>query len=63
MSEDRTTIAVQHYLDALTGDQPAEPILRALLDRAVHRLHVLCTNMLYRQIPASDLAAFEFAAR
>jgi RNA polymerase sigma-70 factor (ECF subfamily) len=51
MSEEHTTAAVQRYLDALAGDQPAEPILRALLDRAVRRLHVLCANLLYRRYP------------
>jgi RNA polymerase sigma-70 factor (ECF subfamily) len=48
MSEEQTTSAVQRYLDALAGDQPAEPIVRALLDRAVRRLHLLCANLLYR---------------
>src|SRR5215469_12602169 len=48
MSEEHTTAAVQRYLDALAGDQPAEPIIRALLDRSVRRLHVLCANLLYR---------------
>jgi RNA polymerase sigma-70 factor (ECF subfamily) len=48
MSEEQTTVAVQRYLDALAGDQPAEPIVRALLERAVRRLHVLCANLLYR---------------
>jgi RNA polymerase sigma factor (sigma-70 family) len=48
MSEEPTTAAVQRYLDALAGDQPAEPIVRALLDRAVRRLHVLCANLLCR---------------
>jgi RNA polymerase sigma-70 factor (ECF subfamily) len=48
MNEEHTTAAVQRYLDALAGDQPAEPIVRALLDRAVRRLHVLCANLLYR---------------
>jgi RNA polymerase sigma factor (sigma-70 family) len=48
MSEEHTTAAVQRYLDALAGDQPAEPIVRALLDRAVRRLHLLCANLLYR---------------
>jgi RNA polymerase sigma-70 factor (ECF subfamily) len=41
MSEERTTAVVQRYLDELAGDAPAEPVVRALLDRAVHRLHVL----------------------
>jgi RNA polymerase sigma factor (sigma-70 family) len=48
MQEGTTTVVVQHYLDALAGDQPAEPIVRALLDRSVRRLQLLCTNLLYR---------------
>jgi RNA polymerase sigma factor (sigma-70 family) len=48
MSQEPTTAAVQRYLDALAGDQPAEPIVRALIDRAVRRLHLLCANLLYR---------------
>jgi len=47
--EPNTTAAVQRYLDALGGDQPAEPIVRALLDRAVRRLQTLCGNLLYRE--------------
>jgi RNA polymerase sigma-70 factor (ECF subfamily) len=47
MSEEQTTAAVQRYLDALAGDQPAEPIVRALLDRAARRLHHLCAHLLY----------------
>ena len=49
MSEESTTAAVQRYLDALAGDQPAEPIVRALLDRSVRRLQILCANLLYRK--------------
>jgi RNA polymerase sigma-70 factor (ECF subfamily) len=49
MSDEHTTAAVQRYLDALAGDQPAEPIVRALLHRSVRRLQVLCGNLLYRQ--------------
>ena len=49
MNGEQTTEAVQRYLDALAGDQPAEPIVRALLDRSVQRLQVLCGNLLYRQ--------------
>jgi RNA polymerase sigma factor (sigma-70 family) len=49
MSEEHTTAAVQRYLDALAGDQPAEPMVRALLDRAVRRLQLLCSNLLYRR--------------
>jgi RNA polymerase sigma factor (sigma-70 family) len=51
MSEEQTTLAVQRYLNALSGDDPAEPIVRALLDRSVHRLQVLCANLLYRGYP------------
>src|SRR5215475_6877877 len=49
MSAEHTTAAVQRYLDALAGDQPAEPIVRALLDRSARRLHLLCANLLYRK--------------
>ena len=51
MADERTTAVVQRYLDALTGEAPAEPIIRALLDRAVRRLHSLCANLLYRNYP------------
>ena len=49
MIAEPTTAAVQRYLDALAGDQPAEPIVRALLDRSVRRLQLLCTNLLNRK--------------
>src|SRR5271169_226265 len=49
MSTEATTAAVQRYLDALAGDQPAEPIIRALLDRSVRRLQLLCGNLLHRK--------------
>jgi RNA polymerase sigma-70 factor (ECF subfamily) len=51
MSEERTTAAVQRYLDALGGDTPADKIVRELLDRAIRRLQLLCTNFLYRSYP------------
>lgn len=51
MVEEDTTAAVQHYLDELAGDAPPEPVVRALLDRAVRRLHQLCTALLYRSYP------------
>jgi RNA polymerase sigma-70 factor (ECF subfamily) len=51
MAEERTTIAVQRYLDELAGDTPAEPVVRALLDRAVRRLHQLCSTLLHRSYP------------
>ena len=49
MSTEHTTAAVQRYLQALAGDQPAEPIVRALVDRSVRRLQMLCANLLYRK--------------
>src|SRR5258707_12294702 len=51
MSEEHTTILVQRYLDELAGDSPAEPIVPALLDRAVRRLHMLCATLLHRRYP------------
>jgi RNA polymerase sigma-70 factor (ECF subfamily) len=51
MEEERTTAAVQCHLDALGGEAPAEPIVRALLDRAVRRLHQLCATLLHRDYP------------
>ena len=51
MSEDRTTAVVQRYLDELAGDSPAEPIVRALMDRAVRRLHLLCATPRHRSYP------------
>src|SRR5262245_61445097 len=52
MSEENTTAAVQRYLDALAGDAaPPEPIVQALLDRAVRRLEQLCGNLLRRSYP------------
>src|SRR5438270_9245038 len=51
MSDNHTTAIVQKYLDALAGDAPAEPIVRALLDRAVGRLQVLCGSLLHRSYP------------
>jgi len=51
MSQHHTTAVVQRYLDALAGDAPADPIIRAVLDRAVGRLEMLCANMLFRSYP------------
>src|SRR4051794_2065313 len=51
MPDENTTAAVQRYLDALAGEAPAEPIVRALLDRAVRRLHHLCAALLHRSYP------------
>ena len=51
MEEERTTFVVQRYLDELAGDTPAEQAVRALLDRAVSRLHQLCAALLHRRYP------------
>jgi RNA polymerase sigma-70 factor (ECF subfamily) len=51
MSNDQTTAVVQRYLDELGGDSSAEPIVRALMDRAVRRLHLLCATLLHRSYP------------
>jgi RNA polymerase sigma factor (sigma-70 family) len=51
MREERTTAVIQRYLDDLAGDSPAEPIVRALLDRSVRRLHLLCATLLHRSYP------------
>jgi len=51
MEAEATSAAVQRYLDELAGDSPAEPVIRALLDRAVRRLEKLCATFLYRSYP------------
>src|SRR5215472_14975302 len=51
MSAEHTTAVVRRYRDELAGDAPAEPIVRALLDRAVPQLHLLCTTLLHRSYP------------
>jgi RNA polymerase sigma-70 factor (ECF subfamily) len=48
MSAEDTSAAVQRYLDELAAGSPAEPLVRALLARAVGRLHQLCATLLYR---------------
>jgi len=51
MDEEHTTAVVQRYLDELGGDTPAGSDVRALLDRAVRRLHELCAALLHRSYP------------
>ena len=51
MDAEPTSAAVQRYLDELAADSPAEPVVRALLDRAVRRLEKLCATFLYRSYP------------
>lgn len=50
----QTTAAIQGYLDELDGvggATGAGPVVSALLDRAVGRLHRLCAGLLYRRYP------------
>jgi RNA polymerase sigma-70 factor (ECF subfamily) len=54
MDAPQTTVAIQGYLDRLARqptDSAADPVVRALLERAVNRLHLLCAGMLYRKYP------------
>jgi RNA polymerase sigma factor (sigma-70 family) len=51
MPDELTTGVIQRYLDALQGDAPAKPLVRALLERAVGRLRVLCAAFLHRKYP------------
>src|SRR4051812_8604181 len=51
MSDEPTTVVIQRYLDEMGGDSPAEPVVRALLDRAVRRLHLVCATLLNRSYP------------
>jgi RNA polymerase sigma-70 factor (ECF subfamily) len=51
MSDDPTTAVVERYLIALAGDTPADPIVRALMDRAVGRMRLLCASVLFRGYP------------
>src|SRR4051812_40733574 len=51
MNDEPTTGAIQRCPDALQGDGPAEPLIRALLERAVDRLRLLCATLLQRGYP------------
>ena len=54
MDENHTTASIERYLHDLgnvQGDSPAEPVVHALLARAVNRLHVLCASLLYKRYP------------
>jgi len=54
VEDQRTTAAIQGYLDDLSGvrgESSAEPIVRELLARAVGRLQVLCGSLLYGSYP------------
>src|SRR5271154_3141836 len=51
MPEENTTVIVQRYLDELTGEAAADPVVRALLDRAFLRLQRLCATLLHHDYP------------
>lgn len=50
-SDERTTAAVQSYLDDLARGAPPGPVIRALLARSAGRLHTLCSTLLHRGYP------------
>src|SRR5262245_56087768 len=49
--DQRTTVAVQAYLDELAGGAPPAPVVRALLDRSAERLNMLCSTLLLQSYP------------
>lgn len=51
METEHTTAAVGRFLQELAGDAPAEPIVRALLERSAGRLQLLCATLLHRSYP------------
>jgi RNA polymerase sigma-70 factor (ECF subfamily) len=54
MAEEHTTVVVQRYLNELagiSGDAPAEPVIRALIELSVDRLRLLCSTLLLRSYP------------
>jgi RNA polymerase sigma factor (sigma-70 family) len=60
--EASTSAVVQQYLDELAGDSPAEPIVRALLDKSARRLHVLCSTWLFQSYPRLTRHPLNFEA-
>src|SRR5262249_53298819 len=67
VSGDYATAVVERYLIALAGDAPADPIVRALPDRAVGRMRFRCANLLHRSYlhlarPPLDLQTDEVSA-
>jgi RNA polymerase sigma factor (sigma-70 family) len=65
MDEAGTTAAIQQYLVDLArapGDSPAEPVVRALLARAVDRLRFLCSGLLYKSYPRLTRAPLNLQA-
>lgn len=46
--EQRTTVAVQSYLDQLAGGASPDFVIRLLLNRAAERLRLLCSTLLFQ---------------
>ena len=54
MDEEHTTKVMEHFLNQLArldGSAPVEPIIEALIDSSVSRLHLLCRTLLTRSYP------------
>ena len=54
MDDTNTTLVMQRHLGQLAqleGSSPADPIIGALIDSSVSRLHVLCRTLLFRSYP------------
>jgi len=54
VAHENTTAVVERYLVELagvSGEESAEPIIRALLSSSVRRLHLLSATLLYRSYP------------
>ena len=51
MASEQTSVVVQQYLDALSADTPADPVIRDLLERAVRRLRLLGATLLHGSYP------------
>jgi len=50
-TDQRTTAAVQGFLNELAGGAPVEPVVRELLSRSAGRLHLLCSTLLFQSYP------------
>jgi RNA polymerase sigma-70 factor (ECF subfamily) len=55
MPEENTTAIVQRCLNALAKEAPAEPIIRALLNRAVRRLQHLCASLRSGEVARQEM--------
>tara|TARA_R110000744_G_scaffold112179_2_gene210419 strand:- start:15172 stop:15825 length:654 start_codon:yes stop_codon:yes gene_type:complete len=51
MDEHNTTAAVQLYLQQLSTDSNPDRVVRALIERTVDRMQLLCGSMLFRSYP------------